>query len=109
MFTCAGHRVEGWYRPRLGTFLSVDRDGVLCHAEYSGIAPIGQPPELGCEVKVDGSGPLLASTDSLTYNDLTGGVFWQNLEKGTHSGEHASQTFGTAERLVSRPSPLQLF
>lgn len=107
--TCAKHRVEEWYRPHLGKFLSVDRDGVLCHPEYSGIAPTGQPPELGSELKVDGSGPLLASTDSSTCNDLTGGVFWPNPEKGTHSGERASQMFGTAERLVSRPSPVRRF
>lgn len=109
-------RVEDWYHPRLGRFIGVDRDGVLCHAGYNDVdctqlddggrsvppSPIGQLPEHpGCGAKADES----ISTDSLVFGDLTEGMLWLNPEEGIDPGQYTNQTSNTVEGLVS-PCPL---
>ncbi|KAF9778871.1 fungal-specific transcription factor domain-containing protein [Thelephora terrestris] len=112
----AKHKVAEWCRPHLGTFLSIDKDGVLCHAEYNSVgctqsngegrgvppSPRAQPSGLGRETKVDGIRSPLVSRDSLIFSDLTEGMLWLNPDEGTDPGQHTIHgTFGTGEELVS--------
>lgn len=113
-------RFEDWYRPHLGTFLCVNKDGVLCHVEspwakhsstrdQSPVLPIpGKLPEVGGETEDDactGSGSYVAPLEPLVHNDLMGGIegagiFWPNSVQGPNSGQLAGQTLNTTDGLV---------
>ena len=103
-------RIEEWYRPNLGTFLSIDKDGVLCNPEYSGSPPtrlnnarqgilsssiLGQP--LSDETEFD----MARSPIAPEYGYLINGTFWPNLENGTDFGHHTSELQQSTEGLVS--------
>jgi len=101
-------RVEDWYRVRLGTFLYVNRDGVLCHTEHSSTfsrqlnsqgqrTPPSIPDELPESDACNGPGSCAIPMESLEYNDLIGesgstGLFWPNPARGFDSGRQTSQT-----------------
>ena len=97
-------RVGDWYRPHLGSFLYVNKDGVLCHSEttrpcsdYGGqsspSSTSGPPPEIRHEVGGNAGsspGPSMPPMESLVYNDLVGtieggGIFWPDLTQATDS------------------------
>lgn len=112
-----GFRVEDWYRPHLGKFLCVDKDGVLCHAEYSTLRPRsngggqcvgssipGQSPEMECDAG-SGSKPSVAPMESLVYDDLMreieeAGRLWPNPAQTPDSGQPAGRTPDTTDGLA---------
>ena len=105
---------QEWHDPCLGQFILVDKDGVLCHEECSGVyrtqssneeqsaipSTLGQPPEPGSEMEsnnVDGSRSSVVPPDPLMHHDPTGdpgwtGIIWPSSEKGTDSGQRGSKT-----------------
>lgn len=114
--------VEDWYRPHLGRFLCVNKDGVLCHAEHSGpscpqlnygdqrvpSSMPGRPPEMGDDTEGDAENESKSSAvpiESLVYNDLMGeieraGILWPNPAQAPSSGHHTSQTPDATDGLV---------
>jgi hypothetical protein len=113
-------RVEDWYRPRLGTFLYVNKDGVLCPADpectstpYSQLNDNDQgvlysmpgQPEMGGDAEANPCTGSVVPTEFLVYDDLMGeigdaGIFWPNPAPGLNSGQHTNQTPDTTDGLV---------
>lgn len=83
-------RVQDWYRPHLGEFICVNKDGVLCHTEGDA---------------ENGTRSSSVPMESLTYNDLMGetggaGILWPNPAQTPNSGHHMSQTPNGTDELV---------
>lgn len=115
-------RVEDWYRPRLGKFLCVNKDGVLCRPEHNRAfcprlnlggqyvpSPIpGQPQKMGGDIGDDrgnGSTSPAVQMESLGHDSLAGsiggaGIFWPSPAQAPNSGQYASQTSDTVDELV---------
>jgi hypothetical protein len=117
-------RVEDWYRPHLGTFLCVNKDGVLCHVECSstlynkgqGVPPSvsGQPPGMGSVTEGNAGIGSAVPVEFLVYNDLMGeiggaGIFWPNHAQDPNSRQRASQTPDTTDGSVSSCCPTPQF
>lgn len=102
---CPKLRLEEWYRPHLGTFLDVDKDGFLCQEKYDDInstkldnsakgvssSTLGHPP--GDETQIDNSG-------SSDIWPLMGDILWPNHGGETDSENHTSQSLHMADGLV---------
>lgn len=104
-----GLKIAEWYRPHLGAFLNVDKDGLPCRAEPSGThstrlnntgssSVLGQSP--GDERELDGFRSSVVPTDSLVHSHPAEGTFWSNLGEGNDYGQHASQSPWAMEGLV---------
>ena len=78
-----------WYRPHLGTFVGVDRDGFLCRAGN------------GNEKEFNGPRSPVIPTDSLMDRHLMMGASFSNPEKETDSRQHTGQSPQTTGGLVS--------